>query len=74
MELHERIVLVHHVCIIISVHSEHDSTIGFRISVRAGASGEVCRCYAGTSFEGIRVGCAFGEVCRRLQAMQAITW
>ncbi len=43
MELHERIVLVHHVCIIISVHSEHDSTIGFRISVRAGASGEVCR-------------------------------
>jgi len=28
MELRERIVLVHQVCIIISVHSEHDSTMG----------------------------------------------
>jgi len=32
------------------------------------------KCYAGTSYEGIRVGYVVGEVCRRLQAMQAITW
>jgi hypothetical protein len=31
-------------------------------------------CYAGTSHEDIREGYAIGEVCRRLQAMQAITW
>ncbi len=31
-------------------------------------------CYAGTSVKGIREGYAIGEVCRRLQAMQAITW
>jgi len=31
-------------------------------------------CYAGTSYEGIRVGYVVGEICRRLQAMQAITW
>ncbi len=32
------------------------------------------KCYAGTSVRGIRASYTVGEVCRRLQAMQAITW
>jgi len=31
-------------------------------------------CYASTSHEGIRESYAIEEICRRLQAMQAITW
>ncbi len=48
--------------------------LGLRSALDQGACGGLLRCYFLRGLRGIREGYTVGEVCRRLQAMQAITW